>query len=147
MITQLAVPFAVIQHHLRSFHLPSYLRLVRPPFSSSPIPHSALSLSTPSSSTMSDPPDYARSSLPSTLSTSSTVFPPSQRNETSVLDLYVATVIHETSMGLQSDGFGEMSDWREDVFIIYQVRLLFPIASLHLSSQPKADDPPSSLVL
>lgn len=39
-----------------------------------------------------------------------------------MLDLYIAASLRETAEGLQSDGFGELEDWREDLFVLYQVR-------------------------
>lgn len=97
--------FLVIQTYLRTLHLPSYLSHVRPPFSSSPLPSSPFA------------PPIPTTSITALVGGGGEY----QQHETGVLDLFVAALVREQAEGLESEGFGESMNWREDVFTLYQV--------------------------
>lgn len=40
-----------------------------------------------------------------------------------MLDLFIAAMVRERAEGLESEGFGESMNWREDLFTLYQVSI------------------------
>ena len=83
-------------------HLPTYLSHVRPPFTSSPIPLSPFDPPVPTYGVVME----------------SVVYQP---RETAVLDLFIAALVRERTEAMESEGYGESMNWREDVFTLYQV--------------------------
>lgn len=55
-----------------------------------------------------------------------------QPRETAVLDLFIAALIRERAEAMESEGYGESMNWREDVFTLYQVsRVVSAVAGVN----------------
>ncbi|KAL7411826.1 hypothetical protein BDY24DRAFT_394996 [Mrakia frigida] len=120
--------YRVIQTYLRTLHLPSYLSHVRPPFSSSPLPSSPFA------------PPIPTTSITALVGGGGEY----QQHETGVLDLFVAALVREQAEGLESEGFGESMNWREDVFTLYQPQArLLDLLLQSLTHQPTQYTPVS----
>lgn len=93
---------SVAQRRLRGLLLPSYLTQIRTPFGSSLSPQTLVDAS---------------------VSVEGLLFPEAT-HELAILDLYIAAYLRERAEAAESAGFGEAANWREDLFVLYQVRLL-----------------------
>ena len=87
-------------HILRSHHLSAYLKHVRPQYTTDPYPNSELLSSSPMSSSSEAPP----------------------RQETGVLDLYIARATRDASEMWESSLLSTTSDGLEDLFAHHQPR-------------------------